>query len=406
MIPSWYPTKTSPMIGTFFQEQAALLQERFDMRVLFGISKPTGYRDAVCQLGWFPRRGRAKVRPLGSDFFANPPPITGFEYYHRSNEEPALLDASVDAYQQMFEAIIADGWKPDLLHAHCTEFAGIIVTRLARERRIPWVLTEHSIFVLANYPEYRRRLMIEAANTATRLVAVSHYQKRCIFINNIFRPIEVVGNLIDEKLFALTTPARAKTPFRILTVTYPSPVKDCETFFRALAILLKRGHSDIEAVVIGNNFFDDLSRANTIELERMAAKHLVRQVCRFRAYVPREEMPRYYAECDVFVSTSIAETFGVAVREAMTAGRPVVCTSSGGLDDIISPVNGVEVNICDHDGIAEGLTGIKTGRFTFQPEAIRDSVVKHHGRASFLDQMTQVYHSALDDHHLPKSNAN
>lgn len=396
VIPSWYPTKTNPLIGTFFQEQAALLREQFDVRVLFGIGRPVKYLDAVRQLGWFPRRGRAKVLPKDSSFFGTPPPVIGFDYHYHSIDEIALLDAAVDGYRQAFQKIIADGWKPDLLHAHCADFAGIIAAALARECGIPWVLTEHSIFVLANYSEYRRKLMVEAVNAASTVVAVSHYQKRCIFVHNIHRPIEVVGNLIDEEFFPLKAPVKDPTRFRILTVTYPSPIKDCETFFRALAVLLERGHSDIEAVVIGNNSFDDLSRANTQELERMAAKYQVQQVCRFIAHVSREEMPRYYAECEVFVSTSIAETFGVSVREAMSAGRPVVCTASGGLDDMVSSVNGVEVNISDHEGIADGLAAIKTGRLTFRPEDIRKSVVERHGRVSFLKQMIQIYQTAMN----------
>jgi glycosyltransferase involved in cell wall biosynthesis len=400
VIPSWYPSTVNPLAGSHFQEQARLLQQRYDVRVLFGISRRVGYRSALMQYHWFRNRGFAKVRPLRADTIPNTPPAIGFAYAHRSNKDSTLLDAAIDAYREMLNRLITEGWKPNILHAHCAEFAGIITSRLSQEFGIPWVLTEHQVFALAYYSEHRRRLMVDALLSATKLVAVSNHQLRCIALQNIYRPIVVMGNLIDEEVFRFAEPRRDQTRFRILTVTYPSPIKDCETYFRAIALLLERGHSDIVVTVIGNNSFHDLSRANTDEYERLAAKFGVEQVCRFIAYVARSEMPKYYAECDVFVSTSIAETFGIAVREAMAVGRPAVCTASGGVEDDLSLVNGVKVNVGDYEAVADALIAVKTGRLNFDPVKVRNSVVDKHGRQAFLDQMAAIYEDVVADNQV------
>lgn len=395
VIPSWYPTTANPVTGSFFQEQAALLQQRFDMRVLHGIGRPTYYRAGWKAYRWIARPGLARVLPPADGFIPGPPPAFGFEYAHRSKSEEDRLKATVHAYQQKLEEVIAAGWKPDLLHAQCAETGGIIAAALARKFGIPFVLTEHHIFILANYGEYRRRLMIDALNEATRLVAVSHHQMRCIIMHGVDRPMAVIGNLIDETLFPPAEPVSGRSEFHILTVTWPGPIKDSETFFRAIGVLAERGHRDIRVTVIGNNAWLNLADANTGEFESLAAKYGVTDYCRFVAHVPRAEMPGYYAGCDVFVSTSIAETFGVAVREAMVTGRPAVCTASGGVEDDLSPVNGIKVNIRDHGALAEALISVKSGATKFDPRQVRDSIVAGHGRQAFLDKMTALYDDAL-----------
>jgi glycosyltransferase involved in cell wall biosynthesis len=51
---------------------------------------------------------------------------------------------------------------------------------------------------------------------------------------------------------------------------------------------------------------------------------------RFVGRVDRKTIPAYFAACDVFVLASIVEAAGNVLFEAMAAGRPVVCTDSGG----------------------------------------------------------------------------
>lgn len=59
---------------------------------------------------------------------------------------------------------------------------------------------------------------------------------------------------------------------------------------------------------------------------------------------------------DVFVSSSIAETFGIVLLEAMKNGLPIVATRVGGVPDIITSLkNGLLVAKEDPESLAEAI---------------------------------------------------
>jgi glycosyltransferase involved in cell wall biosynthesis len=102
-------------------------------------------------------------------------------------------------------------------------------------------------------------------------------------------------------------------------------------------------------------------------------------------------MPGYYNKSDVFVSTSIAETFGVAQCEAMMCGVPVIATANGGIDDMISEKNGIKIPIQDYKALAKAILQIKNKEVQFKPDEIRNSVIGKFGKDAFKNKLLEVY---------------
>ncbi len=162
------------------------------------------------------------------------------------------------------------------------------------------------------------------------------------------QPIEVIPDGIDLEMFS---PAErpARTPVRALGVGRLIPRKGFDTFIRAAAELKKRAAPPFEAAVVG----DGQERAR---LEALAEQLNVQDCVRFVGSVPYEELPKQYAEADIFALTSLAEGMPLAALEAMATGLPVVSTRAQGMTELIEDgVNGRLFEAGDHHRLAELL---------------------------------------------------
>ena len=85
---------------------------------------------------------------------------------------------------------------------------------------------------------------------------------------------------------------------------------------------------------------------------------------RFAGFQNQTQMPAYYASCDVYVLCSQRETWGLAVNEAMNAGKAVIVTEHvGGARDLVEEgVNGYVVPVGDVDALSDRLKRVTSDR--------------------------------------------
>ena len=76
----------------------------------------------------------------------------------------------------------------------------------------------------------------------------------------------------------------------------------------------------------------------------------------FPGKVPREELPYYYAACDVVALPSLQEGFPVVALEAMSSGKPIVAARVGGIPEAVNDKTGILVE----PGNTKELTGALT----------------------------------------------
>jgi glycosyltransferase involved in cell wall biosynthesis len=74
-------------------------------------------------------------------------------------------------------------------------------------------------------------------------------------------------------------------------------------------------------------------------------------------------LPRLYASADVFVFSSLTETLGLVILEAMASGLPVIATSAGGVaDHLYDGVNGIAYPPNDVDALAHAMVALALDR--------------------------------------------
>ena len=91
--------------------------------------------------------------------------------------------------------------------------------------------------------------------------------------------------------------------------------------------------------------------------------------------LPRDQVPRWVAACDVLCQPSLIEPFGQATLEAMAMERTVVATSNGGPPEFVTPEAGVLVDPRDPAALPRALAEA-SGRATPNPSA-REAAAKH-----------------------------
>ena len=152
--------------------------------------------------------------------------------------------------------------------------------------------------------------------------------------------IAVAPNAFDLEAFTQAVErARGRHGPTVLTVARLSPEKDVATLLRAVVGL------EAELVVVGDG------------PQEVALRAAAPVNTRFAGRATRDELPRWYANADVFALASRSETWGMALSEAAAAGLPLVATEAvGGAWDLIDDgVNGYRVPVGDAAALREAL---------------------------------------------------
>ncbi|MGH9545470.1 MAG: glycosyltransferase [Terriglobales bacterium] len=388
VIPSWYPSIEKPLIGTFFQEQSRLSRSRYDTRVLVVRRRSWGRRSLHHWL---------RTRYLG-------PRVTAVEHSHDAEGLPVTkVDIELANHRDPFDAITSRaeavlaldaldsiGWVPDIVHCHCAVSAGVLGQHIAAMRSLPLIVSEHQHIIFDYFDPMHWKAAKEVYAQATRVAAVSEFQRQILLMNGIAANPVVTGNYVDEQLFALAGGSAISNTIKLLFVGLASPLKDYETFFNSLVCLKRRRNTTVQVKIICAD-----TAEHRVNIETQALEHRSAAQIEVAPSADRQHVVDLLHWSNMLVSTSVAETFGIAVCEALMCGRPVVTTASGGISDFVTHGrNGFVVRIGDAESIAQGVLDIIGGKLTASPLEIRNSVVRAYGREAFMDKLTKLYEGA------------
>ena len=224
-------------------------------------------------------------------------------------------------------------FRPDVVYAHFLVPAGLVA---ALASRAPLVVTAHGQDV-ANIGAVRgvESLSGLVVRRAAVVIAVSHYLRRELEakVPGARGKVEVVDCGVDLERFRVEPPPDG--PTRFLCVGSLIERKNVVRLARAFGRL---GEGTLTFVG------DGPLRG---ELEANGATVIGR--------VRHDEIPDWLARSHVLCQPSLVEPFGLAVLEAMAAGRSVVATRIGGPPEFVMPEAGALVEPTDEDDLARGL---------------------------------------------------
>ena len=115
--------------------------------------------------------------------------------------------------------------------------------------------------------------------------------------------------------------------FVILNISRLLEWKRLEDLHKALQLLQRRSVKNMDTVLIGNGNHTAPVTAMQRDCKAIGF-HWIRGV----AY---QDMPKYYAMCDVLVFPSEGDIWGLVVNEAFSMGKPVICTEQIGAAELV-----------------------------------------------------------------------
>lgn len=407
ILPSWYPSPEDKLNGSFFQEQARLVDHKFDVKVLlvrFRDRPPTRtllktpIRAGLDWLRFLFSRKRTRAQLPDDEVFLSPPLI---EYGIRVTgaTQRKRYRAQLKAYLWALEELMASGWIPDLIHAHSVNFAGLVAKRIKEVHGIPYVLTEHMPFALCNYPKHIHEDIKRSFALADITLLLGDDQIRQLGMVGIDVPRNLVYSFVDENLFnKVCHPYHPGSLLKLVSIGAASHYKDYLTLLRALAVLKDRG-IPFEMTLIGLSLWGN----RYDEIREFIAQNGLANHVKIIARLGRHEVNEYLQKSHVYLMTSIIETFCVSMMEAMTSGLPVVTTShGGGAVDLMTNDTGVVVPVKDHEAVADRLEDIYRGNLRFDPKTIRQYAVSVCGVEAFRHRLTGYYERAMAKEALTK----
>ena len=250
-----------------------------------------------------------------------------------------LENSNYAIWEQLYLPCAVKKIKPDLLH--CTSNTAPICCKT------PLVLTLHDIIFLEkrntkslsayqNLGWYYRRFVVpKILNKCKKVITVSEYEAQKIraSLPNLKPEIQAVYNGYSSHFKKIDNPesiVKRYIPRRdfIFFLGNTDPKKNTLKTIKAYSIYAKRVFNPLPLLIadLRREVIDDILKQENIEF----IKHLIFAP----GYISNKDLPYIYNGARIFLYTSLRESFGIPMLEAMACGTPVVTSNTSAMPEI------------------------------------------------------------------------
>jgi len=287
--------------------------------------------------------------------------------------------------------------KPSLVHAHDYEY-----TYLCIRPPYPIILSPHgnprleSRYILNPIHRWRywfHGFMSELllARFTDNLIIISEYSKRELKVSPKAKTF-IIPNAVRSDFFNLRNrEVRGQLLFVAANIT---PIKNPLFLLKAIAAL-KESFPYMCLRVVGycsNHMF-----TNTIK--EFIQKNQIENYIQFTGPLNDNQLMEEYEECCFLVLTSERENLPVVIQQAMAAGKPVIATRVGSIQEmILDGITGITITPGDLDTLVKGI-GILLKDDTLRQRmgrAAREEALKKFSGEVVARKTLEVYHTILN----------
>lgn len=377
VFPSWYPTDSNDISGIFFKEQAIALKDAGHfvsvLKPLISISKnPFHWSDSLFS--------RKLIIEKNLPTFS----LTFF------NWSGVFLKNETSRYKTIrswFNRYISIYGLPDLIHAHSMYWGGMLANIISREFNVPYIITEHASDI-ARGQNHDKLQLKQIYNESFKVVCVSTFLLKALRNNYEVdaNKLVVIPNLLS-KIFnnKIINNAQNKR-FTFLNIAALTLKKRHELLIEAFAELALK-YDNVELRIGGSG---DQKR----DIENQIKNYKLENKILLLGKLDRKQVLEEVSKCNAFVLTSEIETFGVVLIEALSQGKPIIATDSGGTHDIVTEFNGYLVDL-NKEAITLALENLYCNYNHFDQNRIREDCLNRYHSKSIVSKLESIYKEAI-----------
>ena len=295
----------------------------------------------------------------------------------------------------LFKKSIKNNGLPNIIHAHNARYAGELARIISKKWDIPYVVTEHSSWVLKKaYQGCDKHNIGLVFSDAKEVIAVGRKLAGVIQSEYHVSNICVVPNIVSEQFMLSVNDALSikKSPptneFRLINVASLDDNKNQLGIIQAFAKFKKKvPHAKLILIGDGPSKSEIIRLINKLELT--SCIQMCGALCRYKVV---EQLLLAH----IFVLGSFFETFGVVMIEANALGIPVLATPCGGENDIIiNQFNGLVLKDHSEQAIYEGMLEIHAMYDQFDGKAIASETRRQYSAPVIAQQLDKIYNRVI-----------
>jgi L-malate glycosyltransferase len=378
LITQSYPNSYNPVEAIFFQDQANAL---------------SSYVKKVGVISIIPISIKAVIKSRKINFGFSKNRIHNVEtwlytYLNIPKRPKYCVNKSTKKGLRLFEKYITENGKPDIIHIHRYE-SGILALKIMEKYQIPYVVTEHSSFFLLNtIPKSMELIANKTFKNAKKNIAVSEYFSN-VLSNKYKIDFLYIPNIVDTNKFILKPEIKNQEPFVFFNVASLTKNKNHKLMIDAFGMFNKEFPNSILRIAgVGVEEINIMNQINKLGLENKVI---------MLGKLSREQILNELHKCHIFLLSSVFETFGVVIIEAMSTGTPVLSTRCGGAESIIK---NNELGMLVHSESLEYLRAMKKMYLSFSnydSNGIREYVVNNFSQEFVSEKLIEIYTKVLNN---------
>jgi glycosyltransferase involved in cell wall biosynthesis len=374
IIPSWYPSRSNNINGSFFREQAIALSRKGHNIIVLNATF-VGRKDHFSKDNFHFK----KYIDHNVYTYSYTTPAFGL-----TRLEKLSCKLFLRRVRKLIKYILNDFGTIDIIHAHSFNPAGYCSCIIGKELNVPVVVTEHSSgIIIKDISAFGISILKDCVDMAYSYICVGQTLKNCVIeLTGTSKSIKVIPNMVSN-IFNYKQGRGNQKTFSFLSVGVLQERKNFDLLITAFSKAFY-GNTNIKLKIGGGgNLLSSLqSQINSLGMCKQI------ELC---GQLSREDTAKQMQQCDAFVLASTNETFGVVYIEALACGKPIIGTRNGGADDIINDHNGILIDINDETQLVNALEQMHRNYEKFNSSVIAKMCKEKYSEKAISEAIIKIY---------------